>query len=188
MSGYLEGEVEVFLDVSLVAQQLSQTVSQLLQTHTAGPRFNREIPPQNNDVINQCSCIGGENTYDLAQTDFWSLEKEDQTKRTTSPDVSCTVSTWNCPKILGLLKLKSSSSVQVEETQLSVFKFSKLKISRKSEQKPLTVFKIPSRVGSNEQLSPYYPPKTDNSVIIYAHLQLFLCFMDINTTTTTSCE
>lgn len=41
-SGYLEGEVEVFLYVSLVAQQLSQTVSQLLHTDTTtGFRFNR---------------------------------------------------------------------------------------------------------------------------------------------------
>lgn len=31
---YLEGEVEVFLYISLIAQQLSQTMSQLLQTDT----------------------------------------------------------------------------------------------------------------------------------------------------------
>lgn len=49
-TGYLEGEVEVLLDVSLVAQQLSQTMSQLLQTDSSfSEQMDPHSPPQSHD-------------------------------------------------------------------------------------------------------------------------------------------
>lgn len=49
VSWYLESEVEVFLHVSLIAQQLSQTVSQLLQTQEF--RIRKNIQEQQHTAL-----------------------------------------------------------------------------------------------------------------------------------------